>query len=240
MPERVLVTGSSGYVGRLILSRLREDFVLRCLDEVPGDPGDRRDELVTCDVTDTDAVARACREVDSVVHLAARRDEADFLTELLPRNIVGTWSVLEAARQTGVRRVILASSVQTVLGGGGNPFIRPDEPARPMSLYACTKLFGEALGRYYAEQHGLGVACLRLGWVSPAGSPALAGEPTLRRVWCDPTDLGRLIAAAIRSDVPFATVFAVSRPADERFDCDNPFGWEPQERAPREGAAPRS
>lgn len=227
--ERVLVTGSAGYVGRLIRPWLREAFALRCLDAVPDAAGDERDELLTGDVTDGAVVEEACRGVRAVIHLAANPRDDDFLSELLPRNIVGSWSVLEAAARAGVRRVVFASTVQTVLGGGGPSFARPGDPVRPMSVYACTKLFGEALGRYHAEQHGLAVACLRIGWVAPEDSPLLATKPDLAGVWCGPGDLARLIIAAVSSEVPFATVFAVSKPGDERFDCSNPFGWTPQQ-----------
>ena len=48
------------------------------------------------------------------MHLAATPDDADFLTELLPNNVVGVYNVFEAARLAGVRRMILASSGQVV------------------------------------------------------------------------------------------------------------------------------
>ena len=112
----------------------------------------------------------------------------------------------------------------------------PELPPRPVSVYACTKLFGEALGRYHADQNGLGVACLRLGWVAVPDSPRFATDPSLPGVWCGPTDLARLITSAFRSELPFAIVLAVSPPATARFDVANPFGWEP-EQSPARGTS---
>jgi nucleoside-diphosphate-sugar epimerase len=197
------------------------------------------DEVVTADVADTERVAAACFGVSAVVHLAAKGFEDDFMSVLLPRNIVGTYGVLEAARLAGVRVVVFASSGQTV---GGNPEglrITPDMPPRPISVYACTKLFGEALCRFYSDVHGMQIACLRLGWVVPPESPLFASEPTLPAVWCGPGDLATLIVAAIRGPVPFATVLAVSRSAVGRFDYGNPYGWEPVE-VPIPNATPDS
>ncbi len=77
--------------------------------------------------------------------------------------------------------------------------------------------------------HSMQIACLRLGWVTPPESPLFATEPTLPTVWCGPGDLASLSVAAIRAPVPFATVLAVSRSARGRYDCSNPYGWEPVE-----------
>jgi hypothetical protein len=55
----------------------------------------------------------------------------------------------------------------------------------------------------------------------------LATDARFRSVWCDPDGLARLVVAAIRSGVPFATVIAVSSPGTTRFDTANPFGWQP-------------
>jgi muconolactone delta-isomerase len=58
----------------------------------------------------------------------------------------------------------------------------------------------------------------------------LATEGRFRSVWCAPGDLARLVISAVRSDVRFATVIAVSPPATSRFDTVNPFGWTPVEK----------
>ncbi len=138
--DRVLVTGAAGYVAGLILPRLRSQFALRLLDWTPQIATDD-DEVVTADIADIEQVTRACFGVSAVVHLAAKGFEDDFMSVLLPRNIVGTYTVLEAARRAGLRSLVFASTGQTV---GGNPDglrITPDMPPRPISVYACTNLF---------------------------------------------------------------------------------------------------
>src|SRR5437870_1958583 len=105
----------------------------------------------------------------SLFHLAATPDDArfprgappddgdNFLSELVPNNIVGPYQVLEAARTLKIPRVILASTGQVIDGHlrAGNIPVTPDSPPRPRYLYACTKVFLEALGQVYSRQHGI-------------------------------------------------------------------------------------
>jgi uronate dehydrogenase len=221
----VLVTGSAGRVGTWTAPILREAFRLRRLDVAHQEPvGD--DEVVTADIRDLEAVTHACADVAAVVHLAAQPSEADFRSILLPKNVDGTWAVFEAASNAGAPRVIFASTIQTIDGYPRDVRVDPGMPPRPSSVYGATKLFGEALGRYYAH-NGLTVASLRLGGVTHPDDPRLRDDERFRSLWCAADDLARLFVAAIRSDVTYSTVIAVSPPATERFDTANPFGWSP-------------
>jgi nucleoside-diphosphate-sugar epimerase len=226
--EKVLVTGAAGRVGRLIAPALRDEFHLRRLDLEPQKPS-ADDELVQADIRDVDSLADACAGVVAIVHLAAQPAEADFRSVLLPRNLDGTWATYEAAVRARVPRFVFASTTQTMEGGSVGTLLSPEETMRPVSIYGCTKLFGEALGRYHADSSGLGVACLRLGAVRSPDDPSVAIDERLRGVWCGSGDVARLIVAAVRSQVGFATVVAVSPPATSRFDTANPFGWTPIE-----------
>jgi uronate dehydrogenase len=204
---------------------LRSVFRLRRLDVAPT-RAHADDEVLTGDVRAVQLVEKACAGVVAIVHLAAEPDEADFLTRLLPRNIEATWAAFEAAVRTGVPRFIFASSIQTINGYPPEAAVPAGATPRPESTYACTKLFGEALGRLHADRSGLGVACLRIGAVLRPDDPSLVDD-VVQRVWCSHDDLARLIIAAVSSTVPFATVTAVSTPAAGRFDTANPFGWRP-------------
>src|SRR5207302_7768735 len=123
-------------------------------------------DALVADITDGAAVHQAAQGVTALVHLAATPDDDDFLTQLLPNNIVGVYHVMEAARLAGVRRVALASSGQVVWWQrltGPLP-IGADVPPTPRGWYAATKVFLEAAGRAYAEAHGGSVIVARLGW----------------------------------------------------------------------------
>src|SRR5260370_8957156 len=160
----VLVTGSAGRIGRAVVAELESrGRVVRGFDRVPT-PG--LADSVVGDLTDPTVVGRAMEDIGTLIHLAATPDDDDFLTQLLPNNVVGVYHVLEAARRAGVRRLVLASSGQVVWWQrftGPLP-ITADAPPTPRGWYAATKVFQEAAGRAYAEAHGLSVIAARLGW----------------------------------------------------------------------------
>ena len=123
--------------------------------------------LVLVRVVEEEAVvAREVEVEQSRVHVAATPDDADFMTQLLPNNIVGVYNIMEAARLGGARRMIICSSGQVNWGQrftGPWP-VRADEPVTPRYWYAAAKVFLEAAGRAYADAHGLSVIVARLGW----------------------------------------------------------------------------
>ncbi|MGN6798899.1 MAG: NAD-dependent epimerase/dehydratase family protein [Gaiellaceae bacterium] len=221
----LVVTGCAGRVAGMIAAELRERFHLRGLDvETPANGV--VDEFVHADVRDIGATALAFDGAAAVLHLAAQPAQADFRERLLPRNLDGTWAVYEAAVQTAVPRLVFASTLQTIQGYEPGERVPANAAPRPSSIYGATKLFGEALGRYHADNSALGVACLRMGAVRAADTPDARANDS---IWLGSRDLARLVAAAVDSEVRFAIVTAVSPPATERFDTANPFGWTPVE-----------
>src|SRR5919106_3213772 len=145
-PKRVLVTGSTGAIGQP-LSRylLKRGHHVRGFARRPS-PG--LDDAVQGDLTDRDAVRRAVDGVDTVVHLGAYPNPADFIEVLLGPNVVGLYHVCEAAAEFKVRRLVLASSVQVISGHRRNgaesdrAVTAEDGPA-PTNHYALTKAWAE-------------------------------------------------------------------------------------------------
>jgi uronate dehydrogenase len=240
-PLSVLVTGSAGRIGRAVVRELIDrGHTVRGFDRVPT-PGITAG--VTGDITDATAVRRAVAGTTSLVHLAATPDDDDFLTQLLPNNIVGVYHVLEAAREAGVRRVVLASSGQVVWWQrftGPLP-ITADAPPTPRGWYAATKVFQEAAGRAYAEAHGLSVIAARLGWCprNRAHIDELESVEWAKDVYLSPGDAGRFFACAIEAaaDIRFAVVYACSRPLLRSYYDAGPardlLGYEPQDQWPQ-------
>jgi uronate dehydrogenase len=156
----VLVTGAAGRVGRYLRSGLPAfGWDLRLMDRAPIP--DAPDAIVA-DIRDTGALSEAMDGVDAVVHLAGVVKPNDPFADVLAVNIGGTYEVLEAARAASVERFVFASSNHA---NGFAPRGAPDAGGgdRPDSYYGVSKLFGEALGRLYADRYGLRVACIRIG-----------------------------------------------------------------------------
>jgi nucleoside-diphosphate-sugar epimerase len=236
--ERVLVTGSAGRIGRAVVQELvARGWPVRGLDRVPT-PG--TGDFVVGNIVDAATVSRAMDGVHTLIHLAATPDDVDdVVNDLFPHNIVGVYRVLEAAKQAGVRRLILASSGQVVWWQrmkGPLP-IGTHEPPTPRSWYAAAKLFLEGAGRSFAEAFGLNVIVARLGWC-----PRDRGQvqemlqlPWAPDVYLSPGDAGRFFAAVVETAGPihYTVVYATSRPARELTYDLTParelFGYEPRD-----------
>ena len=236
----VLVTGSAGRIGRAVVRELKaRGHTVRGFDRVPT-PGVA--DALAADITDGAAVRRAAQGAFAIVHLAATPDDDDFLTQLLPNNIVGVYHVMEAAREAGVRRVVLASSGQVVWWQrftGPIP-IGADVQPTPRGWYAATKVFQEAAGRAFAEAYPMTVIAVRLGWCprNRAHVEELESQEWGPDVYLSPGDAGRFFACAVEApaDLRFAVVYACSRPLVQEYYETRParelLGYEPRDRWP--------
>ncbi|MEX0653730.1 MAG: NAD(P)-dependent oxidoreductase [Phycisphaeraceae bacterium] len=239
-PLTVLVTGSAGAVGRPVCKALRErGHTVRGLDR---DESPTADEAIVANLADREAVAVAVRGVDAVVHLAAQPNDAPFLEELLPPNVVGLYHVMDAARAEGVARVVLASSVQAVGGIHRSPSedwpVTLAEGTSPRDHYALTKAWLEQMGEMYARCYGMSVICARIGWMPR--SPATVERMVQRGCeahYVSPRDLGRFFSRAIEAEaIAFAILFATGPGTDQPLYDLTPgrqlVGYEPRDRFP--------
>ena len=163
--KRVVVTGGSGRVGRYVLAELANGHQV-----VNADLSDAGAvEYVRTDVMQLDSLRTVFAGSDVVVHLAAiDYDWRAAAEEYIRVNTLGTWNVLQAAVESGVRRVVLCSSVAAI----GLHDLRPDwtprrlpvddtHEARPVDAYSVSKTIIELMGRSFVDSGALEVVCLR-------------------------------------------------------------------------------
>ncbi len=257
--RRVLVTGAEGTIGTAVREHLSDRYDLRALTREPAPFASH-----AADIADLAAIEPAFAGIDTVVHLAASPTVETPWEEILPNNLIGTYNVFEAARRAGVQTVVFASSNHAIgmyeLDGAPDLY-EMDDPrvydhtveVRPDSLYGVSKVYGEALGRFYAERHGLRVVCLRIGAVraedDPTSAAVLNSAPTLlagltpdqrrkrmRAAWLSRRDCAQLIARALEADhVRFAVVYGVSNNPRRFWDIEHArelLGYNPQDAAP--------
>ena len=203
--QSVCVTGGRGALGTLLVRRLLEGGAARVvtLDNSPLIPSpetaghERSAETVLGSILNPSDLDRALAGCTTVFHLAAlahvgRSSSAPI--DCFHVNAFGTAQVLEACRRSGVQRVLYVSTGH-VYGVPKKLPLREEHPTAPLSVYAASKLAGEAVVQGYAASFGLACDIARLSNVygssfdentviSTALSQAAAGGPVVLR---DPT-----------------------------------------------------
>lgn len=229
--RRILVTGANGFIGRILVPHLGEEYEI-VRHERPGAVPDA-EGFHPAELTDPGAIRTLMDGVDTVVHLAATAAPDSTWEQVLESNLIGVRHVLEAARTQGVRRVVFASSnhAMGMYDRDGQWPVTSHQLPRGDSLYGVSKIFGEALGRYYHDEYGMDFIALRIGWVS--AHPEDANTDLLRGMWLSPGDTVRVFRAAIEvRDVGFGLFYAVSDNPNRRWDMTDTMlelGYRPQD-----------
>lgn len=239
--KTVAITGAEGNIGSQLRKNLAGKYHLRLisLKPIPGE-----DDVVVNISEGVEALIPAFKGVDSVVHLAASPTVDTPWDSVLKNNIIGTYNVFEAARQAGVKQIIFASSNHAVgtyeeeFEPGPN---RPNDkvinhlvPIRPDSLYGVSKVFGEALGRYYADHLGMHVISLRIGWINREDAPrgGNLAEPGVA-MWQSHEDFAQMVDKSLQADdIKFDIFYGVSDNPYRFFDIEHAqeeIGYEPQD-----------
>ena len=166
---KILVTGGSGTIGGYVLRELLHagHDVTSFSRSAPRIDGSG---FIPGDIMDPDRLAHACQEQDAVIHLAAVPGPGRAAPpQLLNINVVGTANVLEAAVQTGVDKIVFASS------GAATGFsfqkhqlvprylpLDEDHPCEPQDEYGLSKLLAELTCKRYTDAFGIRTICLRI------------------------------------------------------------------------------
>jgi uronate dehydrogenase len=225
----ILITGAAGDIG----TRLRKLFKgvypqIRISDiSIPADIGPD-EEFIADDLSDYAQVEKITAGIDGIVHLGGISIEGSW-DAIHKSNIVGCYNLFEAAYRAGVKRVVFASSNHAVGFYPRAQKIGVNVTVRPDSRYGVSKAFGEALGSLYADKHGLGVTCIRIGNVNdtPLDKRRLS-------IWVKPDDLAQLIRIGLEHpDIHFEIFYGASNNEAGWWDNSNAhrFGYRPLARS---------
>lgn len=229
--EKILITGSNGFIGRTISPYIEQcGYTLRSYDRIQSN---LIEDSFQGDLTDFKALEKAVKDVDCVIHLAACSDDADFISKLVPSNVIGIFNVFEAARIAGVNRVILASSCQSADLVGKKKCISIKDRF-PTDHYGLTKLWAEDMAQMYSRRFGISVIVIRLGWVvrSLSEFEYMKSMPGGKELFLSHNDLRKFFRCCLHSQItPFDIVYAFSRQQEpEIFDMEPSkrlLGYEP-------------
>ncbi|MBM3523556.1 MAG: NAD(P)-dependent oxidoreductase [Alphaproteobacteria bacterium] len=207
---RVLVTGSNGLIGAATVKRLlAEGDAVVTFDIADGQ-----------DMLDAVGVAKAAAGCDAIVHAtSARQVGAEPGQSFITHNVTGTWNVLAAARQHGIRRVVTFSSVNAigVFRGEAKPDYLPvddEHPIRPPTAYGIAKRMVEEMCRCITVTTGISTVCFRPPAVLGPERHALytrlrTADPSAEWLpfweygaWIDTRDIAFAVLAALRHPDP--------------------------------------
>jgi NAD+ dependent glucose-6-phosphate dehydrogenase len=264
MSGKILITGAFGRCGTALFDLDQEKvlFDIFVPGEYQGQPN-----VIEGAIQDTALLEKSMRGCDAVVHLAASPAVSSSWEDVLQNNIVGMKSVLQAAKSANVKRVIFASTNHVVgmvelentpriFEPGHGIMLTKESELRPDSYYGVSKILGEQLGRYEAENGGPRFFALRIGSLHPANADhpyaeaeaaVVAGrcqrgdgyyEEKVKRqkaLWLSRRDFAQLVSICLTYDGPLFDIFyAVSANPNRWLDIEYAraqLGYTPQDNA---------
>ena len=222
--KNILITGGAGLVGSVLTKGLKDKFNISILDIKKVDGVDSH----TGDISNIESIMPAFKGIDTVVHLAGDRRVHGDWDSILNNNIIGLYNIYEAARLSGVKRVVFASS-QHATGGFYDvepySFIEKGEyeklpkdykpldetcRIRPDSFYGASKSFGESMSSYYSDFHDISTINIRIGWVISDDDPNFSGISLT--LWLSHRDIVQIIDLSINApkEIKYDTFYATS------------------------------
>jgi nucleoside-diphosphate-sugar epimerase len=229
----ILITGGCGKIGSYFARSVSGHYTVRIIDKISWDDktlGPFAGESLIGDLQQVEECRKACCGMDTVIHLAADGSpEADFLTSLLPNNILATYNLFRAAQEAGCQRVVFASSAHVVSAYPSDVQVDINMPVRPKNLYGVTKCLGEALAAYFAFQEGVSSVVLRIGAYLFPNDDISSEDLT---AFLHPDDFNQLLLKCVETpDIKFALANAISDNRLKRLDLTETkqlLGYEPQ------------
>lgn len=230
---KILINGATGRIGRCLWEAFRGRFDLRLNARRPIEGADGI-ETVIGDITDRDAMLRACEDVETVVHMAANPSANSTFEELLDPNIIGVKTIYQAAVEQGVKQILFASSIHAVGAWPMEEQVRPEMPVRPCCDYGATKCYGEALLSRTVDRDGISGISIRIGAFGPY-QERLPTAPDLLDIWISPRDMVHLIERCILAEgLSYLIINGLSNNRFNRLDIANArevLGYAPQDDA---------
>jgi uronate dehydrogenase len=220
--KTVLITGATGDVGTHLARELAGKYKLRLSDRRPL----KAKNFIKADIGKMADALRITKGVDAIVHLGGYSVEGPW-EQILQANIIGCYNVFEAARRNAVKRILFPTSNHAVGFYRRDQTIDHNVYPRPDSRYGVSKVFGEALGRLYADKYGMEMFMMRIGNVNP--------KPIDKRrlsIWFSPRDLAQLVSIGIdHPGIKFEIVYGISKNKRAWYDNSNAYrlGYRPQD-----------
>ena len=168
--KNILITGGKGFVGSNLVNKLLRETDLdiitydnELIGNLPYISVNRRVKNIFGDIIDFEPLKESLRNVDTVVHLAAYGSVVDSVkspSENFDTNVKGTFNLLNACREVGIKKIIFASTGGAIIGNNSGP-VDETTPPRPISPYGASKLACEGYCSAFASSFNMNITALR-------------------------------------------------------------------------------
>lgn len=172
----ILVTGGMGFLGSALVPMLREQghIVVSYDRKAKENGGDDRLAYIQGDLLDLPLLLETIRkyEIERIIHTAAISHPVtaiDIPYQTVMTNAMGTTNIFEAARLSGIRRVVNLSSEYAYGNNAELGTVQENVPLHPSGVYGATKVFTEKLAYGYRNLYGVEIPSLRPGWLYGPG-----------------------------------------------------------------------
>jgi uronate dehydrogenase len=208
--KKIMITGAAGGIGKVLKVGLKKWYRLRLLYHQNILPAESDEEVCLGSITDLSKMIEVSAGVNAVVHLACR--------------------------QAGVGRIIYASSNHvTGYYEIERTYTTPEMPVRPDGYYGVSKVFGEALGRYYADAFGISVICIRIGTCRSKIHLTNRNDDRILSTWLSHRDMVQLVRRSIEAEaIRFGIYYGISGNTRAYWDIENArkeIGYTPEDNA---------
>lgn len=225
---KVLITGAQGVIASIIIEVLSDRYDFLQVDVKDG----ASSECIKLDVAEEyDRLKFVSNGVEAIIHLAWDFTEDFPNYNIVPSNKKAVENIYRVAKDLGVPKVIMASSVhaddyQDYKG----PLLATSKTAVPDTPYGASKLYIEALSRMYAVKHNIDVTVIRFGGVNLDDTVRYEEDPFYDKVLLFKEDCVNLIEKCLNKknvQGSYCCLYAVSNNPGKLHSTDNNFGWKP-------------
>ena len=229
MRKKILITGGTGRIATCIAQGLAQtdDYEVFLGTRGEGDG----DHLIHLEYHDLEAMTKALTGIEAVIHMGFYMRNDSFIEKHIKDNTVTSYTLYEAARIAGVKRVIFGSSNHIFGYYQKGDHVTSDSLYRPDSPYALAKVFTEMIGRYYSDRYDISCINVRIGNFRQQGN-LQPGDIRSSYIWLSNPDCQQLFRKCLEydGDRKYLQIFGMSANEGCYFDTsDNALiGYEPQ------------
>lgn len=217
--KKILITGGFGKIAKHFVQNFNQNYEITVADITTNNTTFTNNvRIEKVDLMDYSICEKLCEGVDTVIHLAGIVDPISESDTILETNLKTTQNIFKAAVKAKCKRLIFASSAQTIESYQTDIQVNKNMLVKPKNIYGVSKCFGEALAAYHAYNNGISAICLRIGAYE---FPEDFTEMNARDLsaFLHPDDFNQLLVGCIETEnIQYEVLNAISNNRYKRLD----------------------